>query len=65
MSAEDILLWGAVLIFGLIAGATIYFESASFRESERLSASCGFGRNSPVPSAQNKTLKPRAKGKTS
>ena len=65
MSAEDILLWGAVLVLGFIAGAAIYFESASFRKSERLPASRGSARRSPASSAENKTAKRGAKGKTS
>ncbi|BCM20892.1 hypothetical protein [Mesorhizobium sp. J8] len=65
MSAEDILLWGAVLVLGFIAGAAIYFESASFRESERLSASHSASRRSPAESAENKSLQRGAKGKPS
>lgn len=41
MSAEDILLWGAVLCLGFIAGVAIYFEMASFRRSKRRSAGHG------------------------
>ncbi|MDG4887871.1 MULTISPECIES: hypothetical protein [unclassified Mesorhizobium] len=46
MSAEDILLWGAVLCLGLLAGVAIYFELASFKRSRRSPASHGFERRS-------------------
>lgn len=39
MSAEDILLWGAVLCLAFIAGAAIYSGLASFSRSKRPSAS--------------------------
>ena len=46
MSAEDVLLWGAVLCLGFIAGVAIYFELASFKRSRRSPTTHGFERRS-------------------
>lgn len=54
MSVEDILLLGAVLCLGFIAGATIYFEMASLRKHKRLSA--GYGPEERLQRPKTRTL---------
>ncbi|WP_192248504.1 hypothetical protein [Mesorhizobium silamurunense] len=65
MTAEDILLWGAVLSLASMAGAALYLELPSSKRGKRAPASFGFGRSSWSSQAENKTLKRGAKGKTS
>lgn len=46
MSAEDILLLGAVLCLAFVAGAVIYIELPPSRRGRHPPASYGFGRHS-------------------
>jgi len=52
-----------MLILGFIVGAAIFFESASFRKGERLSASCGSGRRSAASSPRKQIREQRSEGK--